>query len=179
MAAVAVSGAAMLRTGLLILLVLLVQSTLGIDVAVGRAHPDLVWLLPITAALVAGPAEGAAVGFASGLAMDLLLPTPFGLSALVGTLIGFAVGVAVRSADRTVWWVAPVAALAGSAGAVMLYAVLGAVLGEEQFVKAHLGAVLAVVAVTNAVLAGPAMPLMRWALTGGASGARRPAGPRW
>ena len=51
---------------------------------IGGAHPDLLWLLPITAALLDGPETGAIVGFWSGLAFDLVLPTPFGLSALVG-----------------------------------------------------------------------------------------------
>ena len=62
-------------------------------------HPDIVWLLPITAALLDGPETGAIVGFWSGLAFDLVLPTPFGLSALVGMLLGYAVGSLTTAAD--------------------------------------------------------------------------------
>jgi rod shape-determining protein MreD len=154
----------LLRLAVVLLGTLLVQFTLGLDISIAGAHPDLTWLLPICAALSAGAEAGALVGFSTGLAVDLLLPTPFGLSALVGCLLGFSVGVATRAVDRTVWWLPPVAALAGSAAAVMLYAVLGAVLGQQQFLKVDLGAVVAVVALTNAVLSWPAMRVMGWAV---------------
>lgn len=166
------------RLAVVLLGTLLVQYTVGLDIRVAGAHPDVTWLLPICAALCAGPEAGALVGFCTGLASDLLLPTPFGLSALVGCLLGFATGLATRSLDRTVWWLPPLAAAAGSAVAVMLYAVLGAVLGQEQFLKVDLGAVVAVVAVTNALLAWPAMRVMSWAVwadtrTWHAAGSRR------
>jgi rod shape-determining protein MreD len=151
------------RLTLVLLVVLLVQATIGLDINIHGFHPDLILLLPIAAALTVDAEAGAMVGFVSGLAADLLLPTPFGLSALVYCLVGFAVGVLTRSVDRTVWWLPPVAAALASAAGVMLYAVLGAVLGQEQFLKVDLGAVVAVVAVTNAVLAWPAMRVMRWA----------------
>ncbi len=141
-----------------------VQFTLGLDVAVAGAHPDLMLLLPIAAGVVGGPADGAIVGFISGMAADLLLPTPFGLSALVGCLVGYAVGYAAGSTTRDEWWLSALAALAASAAGVMLYAVLGAVLGEEQFFKADLLAVVAVVGVVNAVLAAPAVRLFGWVL---------------
>ena len=73
-----------LRVGLVVLLLLLVQSTVILSIDLGGMHPDILWLLPITAALLAGPETGAVVGFWAGLAFDLVLPTPFGLGALVG-----------------------------------------------------------------------------------------------
>ncbi len=154
----------LLRLALVLLAFLLLQSTLVLDLRVGGVHPDIMLLLPVAAALAAGTEAGALVGFCAGLAADLLLPTPFGLSALVGCLLGFATGSATAAVDRTVWWVAPVAALAGSAGAVMLYAVLGAVLGQGQFLKVDLVAVVGVVSVTNAVLAWPSVRVLRWAV---------------
>ena len=84
----------MVRVALVIFIVLMVQQTVMVALRVGGAHPDLLWLLPITAALLDGPETGAIVGFWSGLAFDLVLPTPFGLSALVGCLLGYAIGVA-------------------------------------------------------------------------------------
>ncbi len=153
-----------LRIGLTILLFLLVQSTIGLDIRIAGVHPDVMLLLPVAAALSNGTEAGAVIGFAAGLAADLLLPTPFGLSALVGCLLGFIVGSVTVSVDRTVWWLPPLAALAGSAAAVMLYAVLGAVLGQEQFLKVDLVAVVGVVSVTNAVLAWPAVRLVGWAV---------------
>jgi len=78
----------MVRVAFVIFVVLIVQSTIMLSLRVGGAHPDLLWLLPITAALLDGPETGAIVGFWAGLAFDLVLPTPFGLSALVGCLLG-------------------------------------------------------------------------------------------
>jgi cell shape-determining protein MreD len=114
------------------------------------------------------------------MAADLLLPTPFGLSALVGCLVGFAVGSSTGAITREVWWFPAVVALAASAVAVMLYAVLGAVLGQDQFLDVNLVAVVGVVAVTNALLAAPAVRVVAWALgPSSADGARSPAGGRW
>jgi hypothetical protein len=68
-----------------------------------------------------------------------------------------------------------VVALGASVVAVMLYAVLGAMLGESQFLHVDLAAVVSVVSVANAVLAGPAVRLMRWAIE---PSANEPAGSR-
>lgn len=154
----------LLRVLALSAVALVVQFTLALDITVGGAHPDLMLLLPVAAGVVGGPVDGAVTGFVAGFAADLLLPTPFGLSALVGCLVGFAVGYAAGSATRAEWWLTSLAALAASAAGVMLYAVLGAVLGQGQFFKVDLLAVVAVVAVANAVLAVPAVALFSWVL---------------
>jgi hypothetical protein len=63
----------------------------------------------------------------------------------------------------------------------MLYAVLGAVLGQESMLDTNLGAIVAVVAIVNALLAPLAVRLMRWAL-GNAEGSRSrmaAVGGRW
>jgi rod shape-determining protein MreD len=166
-AAGTVNGRTVLRTALVALAALLVQSTVLLDLRIAGVHPDVMLLLPIAAALVAGPVEGAIMGFVAGMAADLLLPTPFGLSALVGCLLGLGVGLATRRADRVGWWIQPVAALVGSAAAVMLYAVLGAILGQEQFMDADLAAIVTVVALINALLSVPACRLVRWAMVSG------------
>ncbi len=175
------TGRQVFRGLVVVVLTLLVQTTLGLDLRIFGAHPDLMVLLPIAAGLAAGPEEGAAVGFAAGIAADLFLPTPFGLSALVYCVVGFGVGYSTRAVDRTIWFLAPGVALAASAVAVMLYAVLGAVLGQESMLDTDLGAIVAVVAIVNAVLAPVAVRLMRWAL-GTAEGSRSrlaTIGGRW
>lgn len=156
---------AVLRSLVVIALALLLQTTVVLDLRVAGAAPDVMFLLPIAAGLVGGPVEGATVGFAGGLAADLLLPTPFGLTALVGTLVGFGVGALAGDTVRHVRGFSSLAALVASAVAVMLYAVLGAVLGEEQFLHVDLVAVVAVVALVNTVLAGPSVRVLRWALS--------------
>ncbi len=159
------SGRAVVRALLVVAVALLAQATVVLDVRLGGMSPDIMFLLPIAAGVVAGPVEGAAVGFLAGFAADLLTPTPLGLSALVGTVVGFGVGAISGSLVREVRGLPTVVALGASAVAVMLYAVLGAVLGESQFLHVNLPVVVVVVAVPNALLAGPAVRLMRWALT--------------
>lgn len=170
------SGRAIVRTLVVIAFTLLVQMTVLLDIRIGGASPEVMFLLPIAAGLVGGPIEGAAVGFVAGIAADLLVPTPFGLSALVGTLVGFGVGATSGGVMRDVRGFASLVALAGSAIAVMLYAVLGAVLGESQFLHVDLAVVAAVVALTNAVLAAPAVKILRWAISPPSD--RSPAGHR-
>ena len=157
-----------LRVVLVIFLVVVLQSTLALDLRLGGAHPNVVYLLAIAAGLVAGPDQGAVVGFAAGLALDLLLPTPFGLSALVASVVGFGVGTlgsreSAEGAEQE-GWRAVVVALFASAGAVIMYAVVGAILGQGQFLHASLAVIMVVVALVNAVLAVPAVRLIRWAL---------------
>jgi rod shape-determining protein MreD len=165
---------AAVRVIVLVGVTLLVQTTVVLDIRIDGMAPNVMWLLPIAAGLVAGPAEGAVMGFLAGIAADLLLPTPFGLSALVGTLVGFGVGIATGNLPREIPGISLVVALVASAIAVMLYAVLGAVLGESQFLHAGLAVMVPVVAVANAVLAVPAVRLARWALM--VSGDRSAAG---
>jgi rod shape-determining protein MreD len=176
-----VTTRAVLRALLLVVVTLLVQETIVLDLTVRGVHPDIMILLPVAAGIVAGPEEGALMGFVAGMAADLLLPTPFGLTALVGCLVGFAVGATTGSITREVWWFPAVVALAASVAWVMLYAVLGAVLGQGQFVQVDLVAVVLVVAVVNAILAAPAVRVTAWALgpSSGDQARSRTARSRW
>ena len=157
------SGRVVARTLLLVAVALLAQTTVVLDVRVSGASPEIMYLMPIAAGIVGGPVDGAAVGFVAGIAVDLLSPTPLGMTALVGTVVGFGVGAVSGGAVREVRGLPTLVALGASVVAVMLYAVLGAVLGESQFLHVDLAAVVAVVSVANAVRAGPAVRLMRWA----------------
>ncbi len=156
----------MLRVALVIFVVLMVQQTVMVSLRIRGAHPDLLWLLPITAALLNGPETGAIIGFWAGLAFDLVLPTPFGLSALVGCLLGFVTGSLTAAVDPRAAWLKPVAALAGSVAADMLFAVLGAILGQQQMVQVDFLTLFLVVGVSSVVLVLPVNRLMRWALAG-------------
>ncbi len=158
------SGRAVARTVLLVAGALLAQTTVVLDVRVHGASPDVMYLMPIAAGIVGGPVDGAVVGFAAGMAADLLSPTPLGMTALVGTVVGFGVGAVSIGAVREVRGLPTLVALAASVVAVMLYAVLGAVLGDPQFLHVNLAVVIAVVGIANGVLAGPTVRLMRWAL---------------
>jgi rod shape-determining protein MreD len=154
------------RLSLVVLLFVVVQETVMLDIRIGGVHPDIMVLLPIVAGVIGGPSRGATVGFGAGLVSDLFLPTPFGLSALVGCLVGFGTGLATQALDRTAGWLAPVAALAGSALYEVTYGALGSVLGQPQMLHVALARIVVVVSVTNAVLAIPAARLMSWGMAG-------------
>ncbi len=156
----------MVRVALVIFVVLMVQQTVVVALRVGGVHPDLVWLLPISAALLDGPETGAIVGFWAGLSFDLVLPTPFGLSALVGCLLGYVTGSLTAPVDPRAAWLKPVAALTGSVAADMLFAVLGAIFGQEQMVQIDFLSLFLVVGISSVVLILPVNRLMRWALAG-------------
>jgi rod shape-determining protein MreD len=162
--------AARIRIGLLLLVAILIQTTLGSDLRVLGVAPDLMVLLTICAGLTGGPEAGAWVGFWAGLLTDLfLVSTPLGLSALTYCLIGASVG-ALRD------WVLPesrvllpVAALAGTAAAVVLWVLVGDVLGQDQllaFGRSWLIRVVVVEAVWAAVLALPVGWSYSWAARG-------------
>ena len=152
------------RLSVVVFLFVVVQETVMLDLRIGGVHPDIMVLLPILAGVVGGPSRGAAIGFSTGLVSDLFLPTPFGLSALVGCLIGFGVGLATIALDRSAWWLAPLAALGGSALYEVTYGVLGSVLGQPQMLHVALARIVVVVSVTNALLALPAMRLVKWGM---------------
>jgi rod shape-determining protein MreD len=161
-----VNGRTTLRVALVTLLLLLIQSTVILSIRLGNTHPDTLWLLPITAALLAGPEAGAIVGFWSGLAFDLVLPTPFGLGALVGCLLGYSVGTATAAVDKRAVWLKPMAAVVGSVAADMLFSVLGAIFGQQEMVRVDFLALFVIVAASSAILVLPVNRLMRWAFFG-------------
>ena len=152
------------RVVLLVAVVLTIQEALLAGLKIRGAHPDLMLLLPIAFGLVGGSERGAAMGFASGLLADLFVGTPFGLSALVYTLVGFGVGMSEGDSLGGGWWVTPLTATVASAAGVLLYAGLGAAVGEGQMLHAHLVTVTIVVAVVNGLLAAPTARLARWAM---------------
>jgi rod shape-determining protein MreD len=152
------------RALLVVVLVLVLQLTVVLNLRIGGAHPDLIVGLAVMAGLAGGIQRGAIVGFASGLAIDLFLTTPFGLSALVGVALGVAAGQLVAAGvDRTNRLFVPGVAALGSAIGVIMFAVLGAVLGQPDMVTVGLGAAVGVVAIVNGILAYSLMWACNWA----------------
>jgi uncharacterized membrane protein YeaQ/YmgE (transglycosylase-associated protein family) len=62
-------------------------------------------------------------------------------------------------------WLRPVAAVIGSVVADMLFALLGAIFGQQQMVQIDFFSLFLVVAVSSALLVLPVNRLMRWALS--------------
>lgn len=159
---------------LAVVVALVLQVSLFARFSFEGAQPDVMVLLAIAAGFVAGPEKGAVVGFSAGLAFDVVLATPFGLSAFVYTLVGYAVGVAAGSVLRSSWWIVPAVAAAASAAAMVLYAVVGEVVGQATLSGPPLTAIVVVVAAVNAVLAPVAVRAMRWARVSDADHRRQP-----
>ena len=160
------------KTGLKVAVVLLVgilaQTTFGADLRVNDVAPDFMLLLAVCAGYVGGPDEGAVVGFAAGLLSDLFLQnTPFGLSALAACLAGFAAGWARTNFLRLRLWLVPAIAAAGTALGVVLFVVIGYLVGQAQLVapgKRWLVEVVVIEATYAAVFSLPAVGLMHWPL---------------
>jgi rod shape-determining protein MreD len=157
------------RLSLVVFVVLAVQDTVLDAVRVGGAHPDAVLLVAAAAGYVAGPERGAAMGFVTGLAADLLLPTTFGLTALVGCLLGFAAGTATSGLVRTSLWLGVLTMTAGCVAGLVGYAVLAALLGQPGTVSDELAPALVVATPAAAVLSVPVLAVVRWALPPAAS----------
>ncbi len=125
---------------------------------------DGLLLVAVCAGLAGGATTGAWVGFATGLLADCFLATPFGLSALAYGVVGWAVGSLAGRLLRPGSWVLPATVLAASAGGVVLFAGLGALLGEDGLVTGRLLGVAVGVGVLNALLGPAALAVTRWAV---------------
>jgi rod shape-determining protein MreD len=152
---------------LVLLAALVLQVSLFAELRVLDVTADLMLLLAVAAGLSGGPERGASVGFAAGLGYDLFLSTPFGMSALAYTLVGYGVGLVQRQVLRTTWWIPVLTATLGSAAGVVVYVLVGAGVGQTDFFRARLGAIIAVVAILNGLLSIVVVPVMRWTFTEG------------
>lgn len=152
-----------LRLPIMLIGALLLQTAVLARMRVFGVMPDFMLLVAIAGGITAGPIRGAALGFASGMLIDLFLPTPLGLSALVFTLVAYGVAVANTGVLRSAWYIPVLTAGGASAAGVVLYAVIGAVLGEPM-VTGHLVTIAAVVGVSNAVLAPVGVRFVDWSL---------------
>lgn len=152
---------------------LLLQTTLLARLRIFGVMPDFMLLLAVAGGITAGPTRGATLGFASGMLIDLFLPTPLGLSALVFTLVGYGVGVANTGVLRSAWYIPVLTAGGASVAGVILYALIGSMLGERM-VNGHLVTIAVVVGLSNAVLAPVAVKFIDWSLGSLKSGPRIP-----
>lgn len=154
------------RVALVILGALVLQHSVFAVPGPGGVRADLLLLVALTAGVVGGSERGAVVGFVAGLVFDLFVQTPLGLSALAYSLVAYAAGSLQSGVIRSAWWIPPLSAAAGSAAGVVLYALMGATIGQAQYLGPRLGLTAAVVGTVNAALALPAEKAMTWAMAG-------------
>lgn len=156
-----------LRLVAILSVALVLHQSLFVTVRFGDAHPQVMLLVAVAGGLLAGAERGALIGFTAGLLADLFVQTPLGLSALTFALVGFVVGSVQSGIVHSAWWIGPLTALAASFAGVLLYGMLGAIIGQAHFVSPRLIGIAAGVGAMNAVLAPPVMRLMTWALDSG------------
>ncbi len=152
-----------LRLPIMFIAALLLQTTVLARTRVFGVMPDFMLLVAVSGGITAGATRGATLGFASGMLIDLFLPTPLGLSALVFTLVGYGVGVANTGVLRSAWYIPVLTAGAASVAGVVLYALVGSMLGERM-IDGHLVTIAVVVGLSNAVLAPVAVKFVDWSL---------------
>ena len=157
------------RVAFIVFMAIVIQLGVLDGLSVHGAHADVFVLLAVVAGLAAGPQQGAVIAFVVGLGADLFVLTPFGLSSLCFTLVAFAFGMlATVPGGRAPNSYRLIAAVAGGVVETLLFAALGALIGQPSLPHHQLFAVVAVVAAGNAILAIPAFGAMTWALRAGA-----------
>jgi rod shape-determining protein MreD len=152
-----------IRLFLVIVMLVVIQTTVFPHLRVFGAMPDLCLLATVAVAYEDGPDTGAIFGFASGLAIDLFLASPLGVSALTFAIIGYLVGVFQSGLLRPSGWIAPMlGGLAGLAGGA-LFVVVASIAGEDGLLNGHSVKIIVVAAIYDAVLAPVIFPIGRWA----------------
>jgi rod shape-determining protein MreD len=156
----------LVKVPFVLFLAMFVHITVMASIHIDHVRPDVLLLVTIVSGLVCGSEQGAGIGFVLGVFADLTLQTPFGLSALVLTLVGFGVGTLQSLILRSSWWIPPATAVVASAIGVVLFATIGALIGQSQLLRpgpGHLIVVAGLVAVMNGIVAVPAAAAVKWA----------------
>lgn len=155
------------RLAPVVLLAFVLQAVVLDQVVVLGVHPDVLVVLAAAAGVVLGPARGSVIAFVVGLFADLLVQLPFGLSSLAFCLLAFAVGLlpSVGSADGSLGLDLAVCVVAAAVG-TLLYAVLGALIGQHGMFGPSTEDAVLVVTVGAVVLSLAAVGALRWVSRG-------------
>ncbi|MDJ0463555.1 rod shape-determining protein MreD [Streptomyces sp. H27-C3] len=153
----------MLLSTTLVIVALVVQVTVLARLQLPGAVPDLMLLVVLGLAFVYGHVSGAFIGFGAGLLADLAPPADHaaGRYALVLCLIGYLAGLAkpengqLRSATGPM-----VVVVAAALGSTMLYAGVGALVGDTSARHVGIGGLLFTSALYDLLLAPFVVPLI-------------------
>lgn len=160
-----------LRLLVVLFAALVLHQSLFVTLRVDDTHPQVMLAVAVAGGLLAGAERGALIGFTAGMLADLFVQTPLGLSALTFALVGFVVGSVQTGIVHTAWWIAPLTTLMASFAGVLVYGLLGALIGQAHFVSPRLVILAAGVGAMNATLAVPVVRAMGWALDTRSDGA--------
>ncbi|MBX9425214.1 MULTISPECIES: rod shape-determining protein MreD [Streptomyces] len=152
-----------LLSATLIVVALVVQVSVLARLQLPGAVPDLVLLTVVGLALVYGHVSGALIGFTAGLLADLAPPADHaaGRYALVLCVVGYLVGLARPENGRLTSASGPMAVVVAAAvGSTLLYAGVGALVGDTAARHVGLGFLLFTAAVYDLLLAPFTVPLI-------------------
>lgn len=125
------SGQRLLLGAVVVVTALLLQTAVLAALPLPGAAPELLVVVVVAFALAEGAWSGAVTGFVAGLLADLLADHALGRLALVLAVVGYAAGQVHDDTERST--LLPFAVVAGAAaGAVLLFAAQGVVLGDPR-----------------------------------------------
>ncbi|MDG5807765.1 rod shape-determining protein MreD [Streptomyces ossamyceticus] len=151
----------MLLSTTLVIVALVIQVSVLARLHLPGAVPDLVLLTVLGLALVYGHVGGALIGFGAGLLSDLAPPADHaaGRYALVLCVIGYLAGLAKPETGRLKSATGPmVAVVVAALGATLLYAGVGALVGDDAARHVGLPSLLFTAALYDLLLAPFVVP---------------------
>lgn len=158
-----------MRRGLLttavVFTALMLQAVIINRLPLPGGRPDLPVICVVALALVGGPAYGAGLGFMVGLAADVLPPADhtIGRLALAFAVVGYLAGLVEDVEERSVLTTVAVVGI-GSAVAVILFAGIGALLGDNRITAEAVTRSLGATVIYDVVLAPFVVPLVSGAV---------------
>jgi rod shape-determining protein MreD len=156
-----------IRAALVVGVLFCIHEALLRGLRIDGVRPDILLGAGIVAAIVGGPELGALVAFALALLGDLFVNTPFGLSALVACLVAFVAGSIRFSLGTHTRWAVPILTVVGSITGVVLWALIGTVLGLPSLLHPHLIVIAGVIAAVNLAISPATAFAMRWVFAPG------------
>ncbi|WP_328538756.1 rod shape-determining protein MreD [Streptomyces sp. NBC_00344] len=153
----------MLLSATLVVVALMIQVSVLARLQLPGAVPDLVLLTVVALALVYGHVGGALVGFGAGLLADLAPPADHaaGRYALVLCVVGYAAGLAKPESGRIRSATGPMAVVVAAAiGSTLLYAGVGALVGDTAARHVGIAGLLFSAAVYDLLLAPFTVPFI-------------------
>ncbi|WP_445400994.1 rod shape-determining protein MreD [Streptomyces sp. LE64] len=153
----------MLLSVTLVVAALVVQVSVLARLQLPGAVPDLLLLTVVGLALVYGHVGGTLIGFGAGLLADLAPPADHavGRYALVLCVIGYLAGLAKPESGRLQSALGPMVVVVGSAvGSTLLYAGVGALVGDTAARHVGLGGLLFTAALYDLLLAPFTVPFI-------------------
>lgn len=144
-----------------VLTALMVQAVVVNRLQLPGGRPDLAAVIVVAFALVGGPTYGVVLGFAVGLAADVLPPADhtLGRLALAYAVVGYLAGLVEDVEERSVITTMVVVAV-GSAVAVILFAGIGALVGDQRITASTVVRSLGATVIYDVVLAPFIVPLV-------------------